>query len=98
MSGNGVKVAAWEHADRLERLQGGSVLMASEPVRGVDMREGGRLSYSPGARFRFKHALAGLLWCEDEECRSVTFDRIEMQCLDAPQSSPPASPSPPSAT
>ncbi len=71
-----------EHSDHILRAKTGETVLAVEPVRGVNMRAGGVLKYQIGARFRVRHASCDLLWCIDDEARSVTFDRVQMFSLD----------------
>lgn len=71
-----------QHSDRILEAKPGAWLMACEPVSGVDMLAGGRVSYQPGKLFRVKHCTAGLVWVLDAQMRSVTFDRSDMQALE----------------
>ena len=71
-----------EHSDHILAAAPGSWLLACEPVEGVNMRAGGVLRYEIGARFRVEFGSGGLLWCLDEQARSVTFDREQMFALE----------------
>lgn len=75
--------ATLEHQDRLLASRPGSVVMAADPVSGVNMHAGGLITYRPGARFRVKHALADMLWCFDAKGRTVTFAREDLTALDS---------------
>jgi hypothetical protein len=71
-----------EHTDRILRSEPGTWLMAAEPVSGVNMREGGRISYPPGAMFRVKLAHDDLIWVHDQYANSITFDRRDTTALE----------------
>lgn len=64
-----------QHSDHIFALAEGSTLQAVSAITGVDMHKGGRIEYSPGARFRLKRSTGDLLWCLDEDGRRVTFSR-----------------------
>lgn len=67
-----------EHSDYILKAKPGEWLLACAPVSAVNMHEGGRIDYPIGARFRAKFECADLLWCLDEEARSITFGRRDM--------------------
>lgn len=71
-----------EHSDHILTARSGEWLMACDTVSGVNMDAGGRIHYGPGARFRVKFACGGLVWCLDENARSVSFGREDMAALE----------------
>lgn len=73
-----------KHSQHILAAKQGSLLMACEPVSGVNMRGGRRIEYLQGARFRVKATLSGLMLCFDEQMRFVSFDREEMLALERP--------------
>lgn len=74
--------SALEHSDHILKAPQGSWVLVCEPVHAVNMGGGGQIAYKPGDRLRVRQSLAGLLWCDDEQARRVTFDRQEMAALD----------------
>lgn len=77
-----VTISALEHSDHILAAKAGSWVLACEPVWAVNMNAGGKLEYGVGARFRVKFGSGDLLWCLDEEARSVTFGREQMFALE----------------
>lgn len=73
-----------EYSDHMLEAQKGETLLVAEPISGVNMTEGGVIEYRVGDRLRVKHTLAGLLWCFDDEARSVSFSRMDMYALERP--------------
>lgn len=66
------------HSDHILRAGPGEAILAVEPASGVNMRAGGVVNYPVGARFRVEFPHGGLIWCLDDEARSVAFDREGM--------------------
>ncbi|MBB95597.1 MAG: hypothetical protein CML68_13530 [Rhodobacteraceae bacterium] len=71
-----------EHSDKILATQRGAWLMACDPVKGVNIREGGPIHYGPGAKFRVDTGMGNSLIALDEDGRSVMFGRPEMAALE----------------
>lgn len=71
------------HTDRILAARRGKVLMACDTIEGVNMSDGGRLKYALGSKFRVKFSSGDILWCVDEEARSVSFLRSDLAALEA---------------
>lgn len=71
-----------QHSDHILKARANEWLLCSEPVLGVDMSAGGTLAYGVGARFRVKFSWGDLIWCLDENAKSVSFNREQMAALD----------------
>ena len=77
-----------QHSDAILSLPAGAWIMACEPIAAVDMRAGGRANYDAGARFRVKFTTGDLIWCHDEDARTVTFGREELWALEIMERKP----------
>lgn len=77
-----------QHSDHILKSGQGEILLAVEPVEGVNMRAGGVLTYGVGARFRVILSNNGLIWCLDDDARSMSFDREQMAALERREKEP----------
>jgi len=71
-----------EHSDHILNAKPGEVLLVVEPTSAVDMVAGGSVEYGVGDKLRVKFASGDLIWCLDDEARSVSFARTEMLGLE----------------
>ena len=71
-----------EHSDHILAAKVGEVLLVVDSVIGVDMMNGGSVRYVFGDRLRVKGRTCSILWCLDDNARTVTFDRSDMSSLE----------------
>lgn len=71
-----------EHADHIMSARPGACLMACDIVAAENVTDGGMRVYSIGARFRCRSVGDEVLFCLDEDGKSVTFSRVEANALE----------------